>query len=181
MSINSTGRMVRDKILSILKDDTYGWNAQIAALSSDSDWEGLSPTDSLWQPIDFSNPAQFRETSVPIEDLVTEDGIRFPFITLYSPSSSNQNENRTRGLLYTADTLATLSVVISWKSSRLENTELRGDLIEHLFINLFHRQSVWNGSVSFNGDSSFQRSPIATGAENWQQGFVASLSLFVDA
>ncbi len=180
MSINSTGRMVRDKIRSVLTDDTYGWNAQIAALAADSDWEGISPTDPIWQPIDFSNPAQFCETSIPPEDF-EEGKVRFPFITLYSSSSTNQNEGRSRGLQFTAEVTAVLNVVLSWEASEPVNSELRGDLIEHLMVNLFHRRSVWNGPVTFNGESAFQRTPISTGAENWRQGFIASMTFLVDA
>jgi hypothetical protein len=180
MSHNSTGRMVREKIRAVLTDDTYGWNAQIAALVSSTDWEGIPPDDPLWYPIDFSDNRQFRETSILPENL-EEGTIRFPFITVYSSSSTNENQGRSKGLHFTAVVTAVVNVILSWEASQPVNTELRGDLVEHLLINIFHRQSVWNNSVTFNGESAIERTAISTGAENWRQGIAASFVFQVDA
>lgn len=180
MSNLSPGRIVREAVKGVLTNTTYGWNAEIDSLREDTDWEDLPRGDTLWKSVSFSrDSSQFFETSIPIDDLIANASVNFPLLTLSTQVATNQNQGRTKSVRFNGIVQVQFAVGLSWRQSKPGNTELRGDLVEHLIAKLFNTPGRYT-SVTYNGECIVSRSQVLTGAENWQQAIVAQLTFQVD-
>ena len=152
----SISKYIRDTAASIITNDTTGFNPTLAAICEDY---GVQPFR-----LDFEKNTNFFQGWYGPKVLDESSNFRYPAAYLYTIKS--QNQNLQKFATFSGAQMMGFDILLGFKkSSALPDTETLGDAVEASTYTMFNIAS-W-GDVTFNGDVTVMRSPLAFGASNW--------------
>jgi hypothetical protein len=137
-------------------------------------------------PIQFDGSGyNFFEADINPQDLDETSEVRYPFLTLFTPRSRNQNLEKFS--LFAGPVAIQINVFASWMNeSALPDFETFGDCVESAMYGTFNDQALrdWANIASipgqanlvWNGNLAFERSRVIQAGENWLQSYSAQLA-----
>ena len=171
-------KRVREAVILRLADATDGLNARFAAIAS-----AYGINDPSKYSIDFATGSkQFFQGFLGPDDIESTTPLKYPLVCLYSAGSSNQNLQKfTR---FSGVVTIGLDIHVTWrKSSAMQSFEDLGDAFEDSVIGLLN-DPTWAASygapIAYNGEISFQKTPLVLEGENWRQSLLFRLIFQVD-
>lgn len=171
---------LRDHIIGLLANATYGFNAQHAAIVSTYGVPAVTATFAA------TGSKTFHYTSLPFEELEEGQllaGVSLPAFTLMIQAGANDGPHR-KGYLFSGTLTAVLTATFELrKQEKLKlDTELHVDAALDALLRVFLRKpsSQANG-IRFNGDVTFRRGDIYPNGDAWRQKLFLTLVFECDS
>jgi hypothetical protein len=123
---------------------------------------------------DFS--MNFSKSNVNPQDWLDTSGFKYPFVTLFSERSQNQNLEKFHQ--FSGEVVIGFNVFLSWKQSRvLVDFESYTHCVEETVYTILNRcrgnffpgDQDWSKYVVYNGDIEMQKSGLQRGGYFWVQ------------
>jgi hypothetical protein len=160
----SVSKHIRDTIVTLLADETVGFNATLATIAQSYNVKPFS--------LDFTgNSRNFFQGYYTAKDLVESTNLKKgPFACLYTIKSQNTNDQKF--VTFSGSVLVGIDTYITFpQSAALSNTDDLTDAVEATYYTMFNSAANYSfyGDVQYNGDLLATRGPVAMGLPNWVQ------------
>jgi hypothetical protein len=154
---------IRTTIGTILANDNVGFNPILQAICTDYNAKPFT--------IDYSPKSRnFFQGYFGPKVLMNTTNVKFPVQCLYTIRTQNQNTEKFA--VFSGAVQLGIDTYISFsKSGAPGEPDALGDAVEDTLINLFNSSANLHmfGNVTYNGDISTTRGPMADDGSNWLQ------------